>query len=717
MALETEDPSKEWQNVALGHHLTQTIELYETEFKRWLAGEVSNPVFTEFRLRHGVYGQRQNGVQMIRIKLPLGMTSFRQLELLADLSEELADGVCHVTTRQDFQYHNVHINNTPELMWRLADHGITTIEACGNVVRNVCACTKSGACATEAFDTTPHALAMADFLLGHPEAQDFGRKFKIAYSGCSGEMCGVAKIHDLGLIAITREVNGNQEQGFQVYIGGGLGAVPRQARLLYEFISTTDIFTLAQAISRIFIRHGERKNRNKARFKFVVDKFGIDEIRRQLEAEIEKIPQEDPFREALIAKYSHYSEVPLKQPSALNLSAQDTDFQRWYQTNVENQKEKGYSLVHIFLPLGDISASNLRKLVTFARRYLKDSIRLSIEQNLVLRWVSDGDLPELYKALKTLHLHERANTLADVTACPGSDSCKLGIASSRGLAAVLNERLRSDLVDLGDRQDMKIKISGCPNSCGQHHIADIGFFGSAQSKQGKMAPVFQLVLGGATQGNAQSYGLAIGKISPHNVPEALQRIEQFYLNENQGREVFSDFVERVGKKRIKDELEDLMALPSYEDHPEFYSDSRSPKTYKVETGQGECAGELVPRTEFILDECDRQNAQSVLLLGEGRLPEAFELSISSINKSVKALLLTQGYEEFGDYHSVQVFKEKFVDPGIFSVKCFGYLESAQTSIYEQLSQNEIRYHVEQATLFVEEANVVYTKIAQTVAAA
>ncbi|MBF0350034.1 MAG: nitrite/sulfite reductase [SAR324 cluster bacterium] len=704
--------TQEWQNVAQFHNIQQTIDLYETELNRWLKGDVPELIFTEFRLRYGVYGQRQSGVQMIRIKLPLGMVSVRQLETLADLSEEIADGVSHVTTRQDIQYHNVDIRNTPEMMRRLAEVGITTREACGNVVRNVCACPKTGACATESFDVTPDALAMADFLLEHPEAQDFSRKFKIAYSGCAGEMCGLARMHDMGAIAKIKMVDGIPVKGFEMYIGGGLGAVPRQGRLLYDFIPRNEIFAVIQAIARVFTRHGERKNRNKARFKFVVDKFGIEETFKMIEVERSKLPKADSFRDTVLSRYAEYSEAPLKAPSTLDLDSQSAEFKRWYKANVEHQKETGYSVVHVFLPLGDIGATSLRSLADISRKYIKDSIRFSVEQNLLFRWVADGDLPALFADLKQLGYHGLANTLGDITSCPGSESCKLGIAASRGLASVLNDKFQNEMSDLAESKDMKIKISGCPNSCGQHHIADLGFFGSAQSKQGKTAPVFQMILGGTTTENAKSYGLAVGKISPHNIPEAIQRIEQLFKNERQQDEVFSGFMQRVGKQRVKQELEDLMSLPSFEEHPEFFTDSRRTREFKVVTGQGECAGEMVPRTEFLLEECDRQNAQATLCLESGRFQDAFDLSTSAMEKSAKALLLTQGFEEFGDYSTVEKFREKFVSTSIFFIKYAEYFFSSVDGSTVVVNEENARFRVEHSTLFVEEANVVYSRIAQ-----
>jgi sulfite reductase (ferredoxin) len=445
-----EHTQESWQHIINEVDLSKYLELYETELKRWLNGEVPEAIFTEFRLRHGVYGQRQPNQQMIRIKLPLGMVSTEQLKTMADLSDELADGVSHVTTRQDIQYHNVNIRDTPELLRRLAQVGITTLEACGNVVRNVCACTKSGVCASAVFDTTPDALAMSEFLLKHPEAQDFGRKFKISYSGCADEMCGLAHMHDIGAIAQVRQIEGKTVAGFELLIGGGLGAVPRKARQLYEFIPREELFSVAQAIARIFTRHGERRNRNRARFKFVVDKLGIDPVREMIEEERSKIGRKK-VGASIFSKYSSYSESPYKPPSSLDLEAQSDEFKKWFQHNVEAQQQEGYSIAHIFCPLGDVTGDQLRRLVEISQQYIKDTIRLSAEQNIVFRWVSNAELPFLYEDLKQLGLHGYGNTLSDVTACPGTDSCKLGITASRGLAAMLHEQFQNELYELGEK--------------------------------------------------------------------------------------------------------------------------------------------------------------------------------------------------------------------------------------------------------------------------
>jgi sulfite reductase (ferredoxin) len=689
--------------------IREEIDIFETELRRVQAGQMSEKVFLEFRLRHGVYGQRQEGVQMQRIKIPLGMLNTEQMIRLADLSEEYADGISHITTRQDVQYHFVDINDTPDLMRRLAEVGITTREACGNVVRNVTGCPEAGLCPTEEFDPTPHALAMAAFLIRHPDAQNFGRKFKIAYSGCEDKACGLAKMHDIGAIATVREKDRTKIHGFQVYVGGGLGAIPHHAKLYSEFVRADEMLPLAQAMARVFARLGEKDDRNRARMKFLVNKLGIDEFRRQVEDERRKLPKDTAWQTAL-AKASGRAEEPLKPPSSLRPKApQDSEFNVWLATNVRAQVQDGYSMVEVFLPLGDITADQLRALAAICRKYIKDTIRTTVTQNLLLRWVSNSDLPALHQDLQHIGLDRvGSGRLADITACPGTDSCKLGITSSRGLAAVLDQELGDGMRHLATRSDITIKISGCFNSCGQHHIADIGFLGSVQRKGAHTAPVFQVVLGGTTRGNAASYGLVTAKVPARKAPEVVDRLTEFYSNEKHDNETFSEFVARAGKARLKEAIEDL-TLRDHESSPELYLDNRQTWEYHKETGVGECAGEMVSQAEFMLEEADRLVFEATLALDEERYQEAAAGALEAAKKAADALLSTQGLLLSDNYDCVSEFRRRFYETGRFH-KPFAenFLRAAEGN-GKQLSADDTRRRVEEAALFLEQAQHVYTK--------
>jgi len=509
--------------------LADEINVFETEIQLRKQGKLDEKVFAETRLRRGAYGQRydnghrNDGIRsqelkyttdltkgpdtlwdapgMQRIKIPFGGLNPDQMDTLADLSEEYADSVLHVTTRQDFQFHFVHIDDTPTLMRRLAAVGITTREACGNSIRNVTACPLAGVCRTEVFDVIPYAKASAKFMLGHPDAQGFGRKFKIAFSGCEAEACGLVNMHDLGAIAVKRVENGpngkTEKRGFELYVGGGLGAVPHDAKLFDPFLHEEELLPITQAIARVFARLGEKKNRAQARVKFLVAKLGIDEFRR-LVLEERKILPHDPRWTSYLANRDRDVEKPLKAPGHLNGQKRPEGFDAWYTTNVYRQKQDGYVVASVTVPLGDLSSWQMRELAQIARRFSGDNVRTTVEQNMLFRWVSESDLVALYQELQRIGLNEPgAGTIVDITACPGTDTCKLGIASSRGLAAELSKRLAAKSFNLDQSvKNLRIKISGCFNSCGQHHISDLGFYGVSRNINNRKVPHFQVVLGG-----------------------------------------------------------------------------------------------------------------------------------------------------------------------------------------------------------------------------
>src|SRR6202162_1916623 len=534
-------------------HLAREIDIFETEIALRKQNKIDERLFAETRLRRGVYGQRYDNGQrhngktvqhlgyrsaeltkgpntmwdapgMQRIKIPAGGLSGEQLETLAELAEEYSDGIAHVTTRQDFQLHYVHIEDTPSVMRRLAAAKITTREACGNSVRNVTACPYSGVCPDEKFDVTPYSRALSKFLLGHPDTQNFGRKFKHSFSGCTQPACGLASMHDMGMVAVTRIENGQEKRGFEVSVGGGLGAVPYQAKLFDSFVPPEELLPLAQAISRVFARLGEKKNRSRARIKFLVQDLGIEKFKELVLEERKTLPHDARWT-SFIEDAEKFQESPLRPGGKAPLLGSES-FQRWVKTNTRPQKQEGYTVVTIALPLGDISANQLRSLADIARRFTKETIRSTVEQNIVLRWVSQSDLSELHKALEVAGLGDSgAGTIVDVAACPGTDTCKLGIASSRGLAGELRMRLSERSFEMDEAiSGLHIKISGCFNSCGQHHIADLGFYGVSRNKNGYSVPHFQVVLGGKWTENAGSYGLAIGAVPSKRIPQAVDRI-------------------------------------------------------------------------------------------------------------------------------------------------------------------------------------------------
>ncbi len=614
-----------WSNLLDGQmpeKWAQEIDRFEAQIGLRLQGKLDEKAFAETRLRRGAYGQRyDNGERfdgyatrqlpfadkptkghetawdapgMQRIKLPFGGLTPEQLEVIADCAEEYADNILHVTTRQDFQLHYVHIEDTPDLMRRLAAVGITTQEACGNSIRNITACPLAGVCHTESFDVAPYARAMMEFLLGHPDVQDFGRKFKPAFSGCEHEACGLVQMHDGGFIG--RVVDG--KRGFKVVVGGGLGTVPYQAETLSEFVPVEELLITMQAIARVFARLGERKNRNRARIKFLVAKLGIEEFRRLVEEEKKTIPADPRHLDYISDGLPVTLGEPVREALPLNGGPQGypDGFEAWNVTNVQSQRQKGYRVVTIHLPIGDLTATQARGLADIARQYSGDQMRTTVDQNMVLRFIADADLPAVYEALKAIGLAAGgANTIADITACPGTDTCKLGIASSRGLAGVL----RDQMIPRAETQDpqvkaMSIKASGCFNSCGQHHLADIGFYGNSRGMDGRRVPHFQVILGGQRKENAGKYGMAVGAVPSKNAPKVVDGLIDAYLAGREEGETFQDWSLRLGKRGLKAIVDPFAEIPVYAEAPEFYTDFADARLFTMgDHGVGECAGEVV----------------------------------------------------------------------------------------------------------------------------
>lgn len=643
------------------------IDAFETQLELRRLGRVEEKLFAESRLRRGAYGQRYDNGQrydgektqelrypehatkgpgtvwdapgMQRIKLPYGKLSADQLDVLAELAEEYSDGILHVTTRQDFQLHFVHIEDTPDLMRRLAAVGITTREACGNSIRNVTQCPTAGVCSGEAFDTTPYAHALTFFLLGHDDCQDFGRKFKIAFSGCKSAACGLTSFHDLGAIAATRRVDGRLERGFELYVGGGLGAVPYAAQLLDEFVPEAELLPVTQAVCRVFARLGEKENRQRARLKFLVKKLGIEELRRLVREE-RALLRPDPRWTAFLADLGATDETPRRPGSELSEAAAreaGVGFAVWRASNAQRQRQAGWVAVTVALPLGDLTAPQARGLAELARRLTGDNLRTTVEQNLLFRWVSEADLPALYQGLSALGLADAgAGQIVDVTSCPGTDTCKLGISSSRGLAAVLRKRL--DVIQHAAARELHVKCSGCFNSCGQHHVADIGFLGVSRVVNGRRVPHFQLVVGGRWTENAGAFGTTICAIPSRNAPQAVERLTAHFTAERREGERFREFVERIGKKAVRALVEDLTAVPPYDVDPSFYTDFGDPREYTIaDIGEGECAGAVVSYLEMGLASAERELFEAQLLLEQGDASGAAARAKAAMLTAAKAL--------------------------------------------------------------------------------
>jgi sulfite reductase (ferredoxin) len=738
---------KERLNGKIREDWAREIDIFETQIELRKKKKIEEKLFAETRLRRGCYGQRYDNGQrhdgektqqlvypageltkgpntywdapgMMRIKIPFGRMSPEQMDVLCELAEETSDQILHVTTRQDIQLHYVHIEDTPDLMRRLAAVGITTREACGNAVRNVTACPISGVCSTEAFDVTPYANAIMFFLLGHDDTLDFGRKFKIAFSGCGDNPCGLTNFHDMGAIAKTRVVNGETKRGFEYYVGGGLGAVPYPAALFDEFVSEEELFPLTQAVCRVFGRLGEKENRSRARIKFLVKKLGIEEFRRLVLEEREKL-RPDPRWTAFLATLRETDGVPLEPGAPLADAPRPAGFDAWYKTNVQKQRQPGYAVATVTLPLGDFTPSQGRALGDIARRYSTDALRTTVAQNLLYRWIPEAELPRLYEELKALGLAEAgAETITDITSCPGTDTCKLGISSSRGLAGELRKRLSlvEDKLDPAAK-NLHIKCSGCFNSCGQHHVADLGFLGVSRNVNGRRVAHFQLVVGGELAKNGGTYGLAIGAIPSKRVPDFVERMSSAYVAGKQGDETFLKWITRIGKKEVRKMVDEFTAVPTYEEDASFYSDWGDPREYTIgDMGEGECAGEVVNSAQFGLAASEREVFEAQLLLEEGKAADAGKRAYSAMLQAARALArqknpnLSEEPQEIerefrAHYYDTKLFFDPF-EGGKFAHMFFkAHQDGGKTA--DKQSAHQL---IEEAQLFVDAAHACYTRI-------
>jgi sulfite reductase beta subunit-like hemoprotein len=565
------------------------IDTFDHFVRRFWKGEITPDEFKRFRLQHGVYGQRQEGVHMIRVKIPWGGLTSRQLERLAELTEESPRGVGHITTRQNIQFHFVKPEDLTPTLRRLGEVGLTTREACGNTVRNVTACAHAGVAPDEPFDVTPYADATARFLLRNPMNQNLPRKFKISFSGCA-DHCGLPPIHDIGAVAVVRGENGTNRQGFRLYVGGGLGPSPQVAQLLEDFTPVEDLLVTVAAILRVFDRLGNRENKYLARLKFVIRNLGMDKFREMV------FKERTGLRGVLAGKIPP---VVLKaepdRPSpggAQHVGAPngDPEFGRWRLTNVRPQKQAGYFMVSVRLTLGDVTAQQLRLLAFVARQFADGWVRTTNQQNVLFRWVPGTSLPAVYRLLKGVGLADpSADRLADITACPGADTCQLGITSSRGLALAIGEIFRNGHAHLADEAGIRIKISGCPNSCGHHHIAGIGFSGGSKEFHGNQVPTYQVFLGASLNLDGTRYARPTIKVPAKNAPALVGRLLDLYHAERVDGEKFDGFVERIGAARIRQAVKDLTDLLPQADAPDAYVDWGGEAQFRVKVGVGECA--------------------------------------------------------------------------------------------------------------------------------
>ena len=565
---------------------------FEDQVKLFQSGEKDEIEFLRFRLRQGVYGQRQPDAQMIRVKLPFGGITAHQMDILGEVSEKFAPlKKGHLTTRENVQYHHVPIGETTDLLRLLGDAGMSTREACGNVVRNVVAAPSAGVSADEVFDVTPYSAAYARYFLRHPTTQNMPRKSKVAFSGSEKDEAMVL-MHDVGMLARIRD----GKRGFKIVVGGGLSTNAMMAKTLNEFVPVEDFITHCEAVLRIFNRQDEeRKSIAKARIKFTIARLGIETFREMVDEELKgDWAKKEIDIESLMFVDDEEADAPGVPTDATAEPTGDAVYDNWKRTNVEAQRQEGFNMVYIRVERGDIYANQWSQLADIARKFAGGRVRIDQQQNLVYRWVRTESIFDIYNALGAIGFSVAGReTIRDVVTCPGTDSCKLGITSSMGLNKALGETLdgMGDLDPLVEK--MHIKASGCPNSCGQHHIASIGFHGAVMKGPGGQVPAYELFLGGrSTEAGGTKVGDRVkARIPAKLAPQALKMVLDTYIAERNEGEEFSAFIERFGISKFEEEFGKLKADlgPLDRDNIQTYMDWGKTVVYKLERGEGECA--------------------------------------------------------------------------------------------------------------------------------
>jgi sulfite reductase (ferredoxin) len=664
----------------------------EKKIRAFREGKIHDEKFRSLRLARGIYGQRQPGVQMVRIKLPFGKVTFTQLLRIADISDEYASRNLHLTTRQDIQIHYVSLDRTPQLWAELAKDDITLREACGNTVRNVTSSPTSGIDPDEPFDVSPYAQAAFEYFLRNPICQDMGRKFKISFSSSEADTA-FSYIHDVGVIP---KLNGNGERGFKVMIGGGLGAQPLLASIVEEFLPEDQLIPYIETIIRVFDRYGERNNRNKARFKYLIQKIGLPEVLSLMEIErkankVKSYPiNRNSIKEPLIPAPVAIPEITINNPLR---------YEQWLITNVFEQKQKGFYGVYIKVPVGDIPTDTARKLIDAIKPYVADEIRITQNQGLLLKYARKEALPALYTALDELEFATPGfDSIADVTTCPGTDTCNLGISNSMTLARVLEDVIYNEYEDFILNREIKIKISGCMNSCGQHGLAHIGFHGSSLKAGTRVLPSVQVLLGGGTVGDGVGRAAEkVLKVPAKRATLVLRAILDNYKEQSTDHETFHAYYDRQGKDYFYQMLKPLADLTTLTD--DEFVDWGHQETFATAIGVGECAGVVIDLVATLLYESDEKLGWANESFNAGAWADAIYHSYNVFIGSAKALLLDKNINSSTQTGIIREFDTNYITTGEID------LNGSFNDLVLQINKNEpseafAREYVNAATEFL-----------------
>jgi len=635
----------------------------EKKIKEFRDGKIPDEKFRSLRLARGIYGQRQPGVQMIRIKLPYGKMTLAQWKRIADVSDEFATGNLHLTTRQDIQIHFVSLERTPELWSLLEQDNVTIREACGNTVRNITASDQAGIDPDELFDVTPYTHAAFEYFLRNPVCQEMGRKFKIAFSS-SDKDTALTYIHDLGAIPRIREADGKKQRGFKIVIGGGLGAQPFLAKTTHEFLPEDQLIPYIESLLRVFDRYGERTNRNKARLKFLIQKIGLEAFNELVAEEQKALPYHsypvdtNGFGNFVLPTY----ELPATEYSIKN----PFKFEIWKKTNLAPQKQQGYYAVYVRVPIGDVHSDVSRRLIEKLRPVIADDVRITVNQGLQFRFVKPEHVEYVYSVLESENLAEPGfGSTADITACPGTDTCNLGISNSTGISKVLSAVIDDEFPEFLYNKDLTIKISGCMNSCGQHGMAGIGFHGSSLKAKGKVLPALQVLIGGGTLGAGHGrVADKVLKVPSKRGPDVLRvLLNDYKTNATQG-ENYLGYTERKGERYFYDVLKPLTTLETLTD--DDFTDWGHEEKYSTAIGVGECAGVVIDLVATLILEGEEKLELSKESYNNKAWSDSIYHSYAAFVNTAKALLLGQGIQCNTQTGILRDFDTNFTQKGLFS---------------------------------------------------
>ena len=677
------------------------VEL-EKKIRLFREGKMDEEKFRSLRLARGVYGQRQQGVQMVRIKLPYGKMTLAQWNRIADVSDEYSTGNLHLTTRQDIQIHFVSLDRTPEMWNELEKDDVTIREACGNTVRNITASDTAGIDPDEPFDVTPYAHAMFEYFLRKPVCQEMGRKFKIAFSS-SEKDTALVFMHDLGAIPRLKIIDGREVRGFKVLVGGGLGAQPHLAITTHEFLEEDLLIPYLESVLRVFDRHGERNSRHKARIKFLIQKIGIDAFN-ELVIEEQKALTHQRYKVAR-SQESGVGSPLNSELRTLNseLSIDPFRYQLWKNTNVFKQKQEDYLAVYVRVPNGNISSHSSRRLTEKLKDVIADDVRVTINQGLQLRFIKPEHLEYVYGVLDEEGLAAAGfGSVADVTSCPGTDTCNLGISNSTSTALVLSEVIEEEFPEYLYNKEITIKISGCMNSCGQHGMASIGFHGSSLKSKGQVLPALQVLIGGGVLGGGEGrIADKVLKVPSKRGPDVIRTVLTDYKTNASNGETFLNYSQRSGERYYYELLKPLASLETLQ--AEDFIDWGQEEKFATAIGVGECAGVMIDLIATLIMEAEEKIAASEECLSGSKWADGIYNAYAAQIHTAKALLLQQGVQCNTQHGILKDFDTHFADKGVYPDGSFKAAVMRMNDVPP--SEEFAKEYLQQAKEFIEFAKV------------